>query len=87
MVPDREPVPQFVVDRNECDDQQTGEHVNGTAVAWYVAEGVTAVKRTVPDSPARLNADCGLGNEANRRVGEARNAAIESAQSFPKATP
>jgi hypothetical protein len=41
----------------------------------------------VPDSPARLNADCGLGNEANRRVGEARNVATTFAQSFPKATP
>src|ERR1700736_1067910 len=58
-----------------------------TPAGWYAAEGVTAVKRTVPDSPTRLNADCRLGNEAKRRVGEARNAAMALAQSFPKATP
>src|ERR1700674_5076507 len=51
------------------------------------SRSVTAVKRTVPDSPARLNADCGLRNEANRCVGEARNVATTIAQSFPKATP
>src|ERR1700736_2532944 len=58
-----------------------------TPAGCYAAQGGAAVKRTVPDSPARLNADCGLGNEANRCVGEARNVATTIAQSFPKATP